>query len=348
MAGNEHFAFVKEDAYGTWVTPTKGLPVRTVSIAPKSPLMVPGETGGGRGAYGGAPGEISVDGDIVTSLFPTVLPWLLRGSWGVRDSAAAGNGFRNKFLFDDDTAHDTFSMQKRYKADVAESIRGSKINSLTIAARAKEFATVTVSTVGKDAVISGGHWSDGSDAPAVIDPWPYPDPMPEGLRFYQGVMSLGGTVALTAGELIVSNGVDRVDMDNIEFGLNFNIGTDAYGVNLGDRTRQSLDEGKREITVKFDANFDTVDTEFYLAWLAGESSVVQLRFIGPEYDEVAHAAYQYVFTCPNVKYSGGAAPELNADYGLKRFTVEGQAFVSTDAAVGVDMGMVIQTSDDLA
>lgn len=345
MAGSEHFIFAEETAFGTWVTPDKALPVKTVSLTGSQPLMLTDETGGGRNSRPGSVGEIGVTGTIETLLHPTVLPYLLRSVFANRTKATAGTGgFRNKLLIDDDIKFDTFSIQKRYTATTAESLRGCKVTSFTIGARTREFATCSIEMVGKDSTMTpSGTWSDGTNAPAVIDPVPYEPSYVEPFKFYQGVLRLGGSVALTSDELIVTGGTQRVDLDNIELTCNFNVGTDAYGINLGDRTVQSLDEGRREITVKFDPNFNATGSEFYNAWKNGARAVIELFFQGPEY--VTGDKYEMKWTLPWVVYSNGANPDVNAEYGLKRHTVEGRAFV--DPTTDADIGVVIQSTNDL-
>lgn len=343
MAGSEHLMFAEETVFGTYVAPDKALQVRSVTLTGSQPLMITDETGGGRGSRPGSPGEIGATGDIVSTLHPTVLPFLLRSVFATRAKTAAGTGWRNKLLIDDDVDFNTFSIQKRYRADLAEDLRGCKISSFTIGARTKEFATSSITMVGKDSTVTGGTWSDGTSAPAVIDPPPYEATYVEPFKFYQGVMRIGGSTALTSGELVVTGGTERNDFDNIEITCNFNVGTDAYGVNLGDRTVQSLDEGRREITVKFDPNFNTTTSEFYEAWKNGARAQMELFFQGPIFNSTFH--YEMKITLPWVVYSNGANPELNATYGLKRHTVEGQAFV--DPTTDYDIGLVVQSPEDL-
>jgi hypothetical protein len=309
MAGSEHFMFAKETTFGTWTTPNKALPVRTVALTGGQPLMIPDETGGGRGQRPGSPGEISATGDVTTLLHPTVLPFLLRSVFATRATSAAGTGFRNKLLIDDDISFDTFSVQKRYRADLAESLRGVKMTGFTIGARAREFATCTLNFAGKDSTITpGGTWSDGTSAPVVVDPVPYEATYVEPFKFYQGVIRLGGSVTLTAGELVVTGGTPRNDLDNVEIAFNFH------------------------------------GAEFYNAWKNGARAIVELFFQGPIYN--ASSRYELKLTLPWVVYSNGAVPELNAAYGLKRHTVEGSAFV--DPTTDVDVGLVIQSPEDLS
>src|SRR5687768_13404456 len=121
MAGSEHFLFAKETTLGTWVAPDKAFFVRSSNLTGAQPLMIPDETGGGRGQPPGAPGEISASGNVVANLRPTVMADLLASNFATRVATAAGTGFRNKLLIDDDIAFDSFSVQKRYRDDLAES-----------------------------------------------------------------------------------------------------------------------------------------------------------------------------------------------------------------------------------
>jgi hypothetical protein len=345
MAGNEHLIFAEETAFGTWVTPNKALPVRTASLTGTQPLMDAEVTGGGRNDRPGAIGEVAVSGPVNTLLYPTVLPFLLRSVFPTRASTAAGTtGTRNKLLIDDDVAQDSFSIQKRYDATRAESLRGCKLTRFTISARAREFAQCQMEFVGKDSVMSGGTWADGSAAPAVVDPVPYAVGMPQAFTFYQGVLRLGGTVTLTSGEIVVTGGTDRVDVDNIELTVETNIGSDAYGVNIGDRTIQTADEGARRISLRFDPNWALSGTTFYNAWKAGAQAVVELYFIGPEFE--AGQAYISKWTVPYVMYQDPGLPELNRTFGLKRHSIQGRGY--TDPTILNDLGWVQQSTEDLA
>lgn len=342
--GTEHLMFAKETVFGTPVTPNKAIPVRSSNLTGAMPLMIPDVTGGGKGDRPGLVGEIAVGpGDINTLLYPKDLGLLFRSTFGTRAQVAAGAGFKNKLLVDDEVAFDSFTIQKRYKTTLAENLRGAKVTGWTIGARTREFATMVLSMVGKDSAMSTGLWSDGTGPQAVVDPVPYSTPFPEAFTFYQGVLRLGGTVTLTSGELVVAGGTARSDFDNIEISAALNVSTDAYGVNLGDRTIQTADEGKRELTVRFDPNFNTSGDEFYNAWKDNVPAVIQLFFQGPEYE--AGFRHELTITLPHVNYSAGGNPDLNATYGLKRHTIEGRAFV--DQTLLKDIGVVWQTTQNL-
>lgn len=343
--GSEHLMFGEEPSFGSPVTPDKAIPVRSSNLTGAMPLMIPDVTGGGRGDRPGLVGEIAVGpGDINTLLYPVDLGFLFRSTFGARSAVGAGSGYRNALLMDDELAFDTFTIQKRYRSDLAENLRGAKITGWTIGARTREFATMVLSMVGKDSAMSTGTWSDGSASEPVVDPVPYTTPFPEAFTFYQGVLLLGGSVAMAGDEMVVTGGTERADFDNIEISAALNVSTDAYGVNLGDRTIQTADEGKREITVRFDPNFNTSGDEFYNAWKDNVPAVIELFFEGPEYD--TGFRHELKITLPHVNYSAGGNPDLNATYGLKRQTIEGRAFV--DQTLLADIGVVWQSTQDLS
>jgi hypothetical protein len=343
--GANHLIVEKETTWGTFVTPTLAVPVEGASINPNQPLIDNEDTGGGRGQRPMATGELSVNGPINMKLYPRSVPFLLATMFRTRAKTAAGTGWRNKILPDDDLAFESVSMQKRYSATLGESIRGGKLNTANITVRSREYAKLATTWVAKDAAVDGDFWwGDPSLAsPAVIASPTYESPMPDPFKFDQGVLRIGGTVALTAGEIIVTSGVERCEIDNVAININNNLSADAYGICLDDPSVQSVDEGRRQITVTFEPNFTTVESEFWLAWKDGTPAVLELFFQGAEYE--ATYPYQMKVTLPNVRYSAAANPELNATYGLKRTQVTGMAFLET--TINKDIGVVLQSLDDL-
>ena len=265
--------------------------------------------------------------------------------------AATLSGFRSNFLPDDELPLQSLSLQKRYSLLRSESIRGAKINTLTVNAASGEYVTFTADMLAKDAAgrdeFGVGTWSDGTAAPATIDPVPYTTPFPDAFKFYEAEFILGGTVVNTGGELIVTGGAPRAEVDNVAIEANFNLADDAFGLVLNDYTLQSMDEGIREITITFEPNFATVGFEYYKAWRAGTPAVVVLHCQGPRFNAAPAAPVYYdaKFVFPYVVYSAAAAPELNAEYGLKRTEVAGDCFV--DESLGVDWGITVTAPVDL-
>lgn len=183
-------------------------------------------------------------------------------------------------------------------------------------------------------------------APAVIDPVPYDVDEPEKLRFDEGVLILGGSKALTSGEIVLTGGVERCEFDNIQLVLDNGLSNDAFGVCLGDPTVQDIIEGTRAISLRFEPNFAAVDEEFYNKWGNGTELSALLKFVSKaEYDTGFH--YEFWWALPLVKISNAPNPELNATRGLKRQTVEAMAFSDQSLAGAPDHSLVIQSSEDL-
>lgn len=282
------------------------------------------------------------------------------GTWS--SGAAKKTTNRNKFLPEDNTPFDSFSVQKYYDSTHAEFLRGLKVTRWGVSVRSKEFAKFTMDFVGKDATKNGGNWADGSGAGAITayssgatgtsGSWFYPPVIQDPLKFYQASIRTGSTsIAVTAGEIVVTGGNARTDIDNLTIGVDLGLSTDAYGIVLDDRTVQSLDEGPRVISLSFEPNFRTAWFEFYDYWKANPQSplVLEAYFRGPQVmtsgEHGTAAQYlEYKFTFPNVRISGAPTPEQNAAYGLKRQTVTAQAAV--DPVTGYDIGVVIQSPED--
>jgi hypothetical protein len=340
--------FSPESTLGTWVAPAYAMPVRTANVQATQPLMLPGETGAGRADIPGRPGEVGASGQIVSTLHPLILPRFLRSVFGDRRMTAVAGvpaGFRNILGPNDDVAFESFSIQERYRPDLALNFRGCKIGGFVIAATVGQFATCQLDIVGKDASITGGLWTDGSPAPDVVDPVPYV-PMPSPLTFYEGVMRLGGSVAVVNGELVVTGGVARNDFDAIDITGAFNVTATGFGVNLGDRTSQSIDEGVRAITTKFSPNFALATSEFWVAWKNGAPAIVELFFQSEALMNAGSDHWEMKITLPYVQYSNAAMPQVARQYGLRRIQVAGEA--KADPVANMDWGMVIQGTENLA
>jgi hypothetical protein len=346
MPGSEHLSWADESVWGTFVAPDHAMPVTSSGINPTQALMVNADTGGGRGRRPGVLGAKTIEGPITTGLYGRSLGYLLRTMYATRAKTTAGTGFRNKLLVDDDVDQGSLSMQKRYKDTLAESIRGAKLNGYTVTARSREYATVETRWLAKDAAANGGTWADGTSAPAVVDPVPYDLLEPDKLKFDEGALYLGGTKALTSGEIVITGGTERCEFDNIQLAIDNGLSNDAFGVCMGDPTVQDIIEGTRAITLRFEPNIDAVDAEFYTEWGSGTDLSAVLKFISKSTFDTGQY-YEFWWALPLVRLSAAPFPELNTARGLKRQTVEAMAFADPSLAGQPDHGLVIKTSEDL-
>ena len=342
-----HLSAAYETTWGTWVQPVVSIPVETAGINPASPLMENVDTSGGRGMRQPSLGELSVNGPIDMKLYPVTVPWIFRSFMGTIAVAALTSGKRNKMLPNDDAAFKSLSLQKHYSSSVYESISGAKLNTCNITARSREFAMAQTTWIAKDVAVDGGNWiGAGTTGPTLFTP-AYNSNLAgvEPFKFSTGVLRIGGSLALTAGEIVVTGGTDRCEVDNVAININQNLSADAYGICLDDATVQQIDEGNRRIGVTFEPNFSTVNTEFWEAWLGGTSAIVELYFQGPEY--ATGENFEIKVTLPQVHYDGAPNPAIDSAYGLKRVSVSGQAAVEA-TTTNTDIGIVVQSQEDLS
>lgn len=258
----------------------------------------------------------------------------------------AKTAIRNKLLPQDDTAFDSFSLQKRYATAYAESIRGARLSGWRLEAKAGEIAKLAMMFAAKDFAASGGTWTDGTSAPAVVDPVPYAANVMDPLIFSEGSIRLGGSVALTSGELVVTGGTARASFDNLKLEVMYNPIVDDYQIFVDDRTIGSLDPGKRVIKCSFEPNQAIVNGEFLNLWKNGTDAVIELIFQqAVAYGAAADGKLGYKVTFPLARYSAAPNADLNNEYALKRVPVVAE--IAGDPVTGVDHGLVITSIDDL-
>jgi hypothetical protein len=299
------------------------------------------------GATGGTP---SPNGEhtVITVQSDTVLFINLSSTVAGSGGTIAKTSIRSKLLMNDSAAFDSFSIQKRYSATVAESIRGAKVAGYKLTAKAKEFADLTVMMHALDAATKGAttsYWADGvTAAPNVVDPpAPYALGVNDPIAFVGGSITLGGSVAVTAGELVYSGGTMRRSIDNIDLEIRTDLVTDDFEIYRDSRLLGSLGEGKRTITIGWEPNFDIVGNEFYAAWKAGATAVVKLAFQGRLHGATGvYEGFEWVF--PLVRYDSAANPEISADYSIQRVPVKAIAYV--DPVTGYDHGLVVTSGED--
>lgn len=261
----------------------------------------------------------------------------------------AKTSIRNKLLMDDSQAFDSYSLQKRFGSSVAESVVGAKMGGYKITAKAKEFVEFVANFTAKDSATKGtvsSFFADGTTAaPNVADPTNlYPWGVNDPVAFVGGSITLGGSVALTSGELVYTGGTMRHSFDNITLEVKQDLAADDYEVYLDSRLLGSLFEGKRSIMLGWDPNFEIVDNEFFHAWKFAQTAVVKLAFQGRLHGATGvREGFEFVF--PNVRYEDAPNPDVSGDIQLQRVPVKARA--QFDSATNTDHGLVITCGEDL-
>jgi hypothetical protein len=317
MAGKMDFSWAKESSWGGWTTPTVSMPVRTATITPTQPLMASEETAFGRGARPGNIGEVGVTAAVTSELHPVILPNFIQAIMGTRA-----------------------------RVDVGTAISNASVANPTVITTAAPHGL----TSGDSVTIVGATTTptiNGTRVVTVTDSTHFTVP----INVTVGGAQTGtyvNTVAATKSKLLPN---DDVDFDSFSFQNRYSnaLALSARGLRLNQLTisaaaLQSLNPGTRDITCRFQPNFDIVGAEFLLAWQSGAQAIAELYFRGGLIGKDPSTKYELKITIPYLQYTSGALPEVSRNYGLRRVSVEGMAKV--DPATGYDIGITITSNED--
>lgn len=343
----EHFAYALESTWGTYVTPTKAFAARRVSGNPKVNYETPDETGAGRAQAGVYQLERAVQGTIEASLRPENVASLFKTILGsvVSTQQATSAAYRHKMLPDDTTEIGSFSGQIARANGTTVAFRGATVKTLRIQAEAKQVARFAIDYVAKDFAAIAGTWADGTAAPATAVTFAslYPaSPRAEPLKFFQGTILLGGTKAITGGEIIVTGGAAQIGVRRCEIAIDEGTETDDFNITT-DPTIQSAQATKRKITATLDIDQKIAVGTFRDAHLAGTDMVLTLDFTGP----IIASTYPFLFRAvlPVLKVTDSPEADVDGGQGLKRVTVELTAFADDSLAGTPDIGIVFQNKE---
>ena len=261
-----------------------------------------------------------------------------------RAKIAAGLGCLNKLLPDDDVANSSRvhpeALQRRRWPSRSRAPRSTPSRSRR--ARASTSPRPS-SSPPRMPLPRGGEFSNGDTAPAVVDPVPYSAGLPDAFKFYEAELLIGGTTALTAGEIVVTGGIARCEIDNVELEANFNLATDAYGLCLDDRRcrtcrgparahhplRPQLRDGRGRV----------------LQRLAGGTPAVVESCTSSAPSSRPGRPTSSSGPCPTSSTSGAPLPSSTPSTGSSARPSRAGAYV--DPTLGVDWGLTWKTLDDL-
>ena len=339
-----HFIFSREAAFGTWVTPTKWLPVDSSEIGGEREVVPLRTTGAGRAPYLHVLGAKPVTGPMSCPWWGTQIGPMLAAF--LRDSAvtAVDTGvYDHGMAYDDSIGLLGLSIQQQYTSSLAINVLSAVPNQLTLTAVQKEKVLMAWEFVAKDEVRSGATWDyNGGAAPAVISSPSYPAVL-RPLMFYDAGVSIGGTPSWngTTKKLSVSGGTAYPKIDNIQIVVNHNIDAEAFGLAKPDPTIQEAEHGNRDITVSFDISWSDYATTFYDNARAGTAMALVLDMVGATITGAhKHEAHLIV---PSVFFDPNKLPPLTGEQARKKRTITGRA--QMDATTGKDFGVWLRTSE---
>jgi len=342
----EHFAYAVESAFGGYVTPTKGYIVRTGDNPTKRTYDTPEETGAGRSVTIQDPLEkvvsLSLNASARPQNFLSLMATMFRGVTSTIQGA--GPAYRHKLLPDDALELGSISAQMAHSNGVTRALKGAVARQLRIIGEAKAVTRWELDMVVKDSAIVGGTWADGSAAPATAVAFDslYSANLQPSLAFYQGSLLLGGTKALTTGEIVVTGASAQAGVRRAQIQIDFNTEADDFNVTT-DYTINSAQAAKRNIEVSIDMDVKVAGAFFTAAHLSNDDVVLQLDFTGP----IIAATFPWLLrvTLPKLKVTDAPQAPIDGNQGLKRTTITMGAMADPSLTGSPDIGMVLQNTD---
>jgi hypothetical protein len=342
----QHIIYSPETAYGTWVTPADWLRVDSCSIqAARENIKLP-STGSGRGRYMTVQGAKPVAGTIALPFWCKKTDKMWRTVLRDWNSTLVSTGvYDNCFLFDDTLANLSVSIQQQYSSTVGLNFLSNVMKAFKITAASKSQVQLGWDFEAKDEALMGvtNYWDyDPTVAsPAALSTPAYATAM-RPLMFYDCLLKLGGTVALSTKKLVVTGGTQTKRIGTVDISADLGLTTDDY-VLAQDPTRQELMPGNRVIAVTFDVLWSDLDLTFYNAMRAGTALTLELNMIGPIISSTYKAECHICI--PNLVIDAGRLPDIAADETPKRQSITAEAVV--DATTGKDFGMWIRSLEQL-
>jgi hypothetical protein len=339
----EHFIFSNEAAFGTFVAPAKAIPIITCDIASKRGLVIPDLTGYGRSRNVAFQGEKPVAGKLECLALPGYVGSLFKALMTAVTSTKVGatNAYRHKFLFDDTAPCGSLSLEKQYSTSEAQFAKGVKIARLVISCKSKEPARLSFDLVGQDECWAGGTWEDASAAPAApTTPIPYPASLQLPFRFDIGQLLYGGSLALTAGEIVVTGGAALAFVEAAEITIEIPQ-EPVYVINNTPCLGYLRDQGRR-ITIKADLDWIGADDDFVDYHRAGTEGVLQLKFVGAVIETTYH--YELVCTLPRVKPAEATPPAIQGAKTRRTQSVLYEALYEP-TTTSKDFGLALQNAE---
>ncbi len=330
----EHFIFVNEAVYGTFVAPSKALPIISCGLNGAFTVSTPDLTGYGRDQGVAFPLEKQVKGPLQLLAHPNYIASLLKAFMTAVTTTRCGAtaAYRHKLLNDDTAALGSLSMELQRDTTQALFAKGVKIAGVTLSCKAKEAALLTFDLVGEDTAYAGGTWSStGVAAPAApTTPVPYPATLQMPFKFSQGQLLYGGTPSVSSGEITVAGGAAVAYVNAVEIKIAVGQG-ENWVVNNKPTIGNYREEG-RQISCKLDLDFVGAGRTYTDYVLAGTEGVLQLNFVGrkivtgpPDYYEemciTLPRVYPMTDTLPAVQGSKARRVQTVMYKGLRHLTL---------------------------
>lgn len=278
-----YVGFGVEVTEGTFVAPTKFLPISSFSFEDSDDYMLPDQIRGSRDHSIAMAAPYNVSGDMEMELVPLDTGTLLKSAFraSVVSSAYSGGGYQH--VMTPGSATDTFTFESSAANVLVMRYAGIRVNTLEIKAAFGEIVTATFGLEGVDRAKQGS-----ASSPTFATCVPF--------HFSGAAVSVAGTVNGTVKEFT--------------FGVNNNVS--RIGTLRKTRAWKRLEDGMREVTLSMTLDF--TDTAEYDRFLAGNTFDVLLDLDAPltgvGSDNKAHLSIDI----PEVRWTKVGVPLKAADF----------------------------------
>lgn len=341
----EHFAFVAQPLIGTFVPPTRAIPVISAGAGGTQRTLTDGRlTGSCRARFYRWLAEKSVSGSIVTHWWDEDTASLWKAF--LTDSATTGapTDYTHGFIPNDLAALGMLSAQFVHSTTLGESILAMVINSIEIRCVSKELVQLTYNYEARDkarsaAAANATLWDSlGTASPALVVPSTMYAAVARPLIFYDGIIETGGTLTFTdaSNVITIASGVALAKILAITITIDVGLDTDGFEITT-DPTRLEFAPGDRDITVSMDVSFFDQGFALYDIANAGTPTVISLQLF-------KSAVLGAEIILPAVVLDPFALPDVTGTKAKKTYTVTGKAQraqIVTGDAVDTDINVII-------
>ena len=316
-----HFLYAPETVFGTWVTPTKALPIEESTLQAEREAIDLRLSGSCRSLYYRALGAKPVGGTVKLP-FPAASV----GTWFktfLRDTATSGSGpYTHAFLFDDTLNPLGISVQQQYTATLGQNFLSCVTTSVTFTGTVKESVQLEFSLLAKDEALAGGTWDyNGGASPALVaNPGALYATRARPFMFYDAGITIGGTPAIADKIISVTGGTAYAKALNVKVSIELNADADGYGL-AADPTRQEIPAQDRDITVDLELSWTDYSTVLYSAARAGTPLAFTWNLVAGNNE--AHIIIPALFLDP------AKLPNLTGSSAKQTISLTGKAVLDT-------------------
>lgn len=272
-----------ESTEGTFVAPTKYLPVSSFSFEDSNDFIVPDQIRHSRDKYIAMAAPYAVSGSMEMELIPTDIASLLKSSFAatIVTSAYAGGGYQH--VYTPASTEPTFTFESSAADILVMRYSGCRVNTIEIKAAFGEIVTASFGLEGLNRQKQG---SAGSPTYTDVVPFHFS----------------GADIKVASGTLLTT-------VKEFTFGVNNNI--ERIGTLRKTRSWKRLALGMREVTLALTIDF--TDTSEYDRFLAETIFDVDLHMSGPTISPMASPTILRL-QVPNVRWNKVNVPLSAGDY----------------------------------